>query len=57
MLVVMLDFDTAEQQLELFMAADTHGGSEEDFRTLREEIETGRFEAEASGTLENPGVE
>jgi len=57
LLIVMYDFDAAEQQLELFMAADTHSASEEDFRTLREEIETGRIAAETSGTLENPGVE
>jgi hypothetical protein len=57
LLVVMLDFDTAEQQLELFMAADTHGGSEEDFRILREEIGAGQLAVETSGTLENPGVE
>jgi len=57
LLVVMLDFDTAEQQLELFMAAGTHGGSEQDFRMLREEIEAGRLAAKTSGTPENPGVE
>jgi len=57
LLVIMLDFDMAEQQLELFMAADTHAGSEEDFRSLREEIEAGRLAAQTSGTLENPGAE
>lgn len=53
LLMVMNDFDAAEQQLMLFMAADTHSGSEEDFRVLREDIETGRKTIEASTTLEN----
>ncbi len=39
------------------MAADTHSGNEEDFRTLREDIEAGRKAAENPDTLENPGVE
>ena len=57
LLIVMYDFDAAEQQLELFMAADTHSGSEEDFRILRESIEAGRSAAETPDTLENPGAE
>ena len=57
LLLVMNDFDAAEQQLELFMAADTHSGSEEDFRILREDIEAGRKAVKISSTLENPGVE
>ena len=57
LLVVMYDFDTAEQQLQLFKAADTHSGSKQDFHNLREEIETGRKAMENSGTLENPGVD
>jgi hypothetical protein len=53
----MYDFDAAEQQLELFMAADTHSGSEEDFRSLREDIEAGRSAAVTPDTPENPGAE
>jgi hypothetical protein len=57
LLVIMYDFDAAEQQLELFMAADTHSGSEEDFRMLREEITAGRSAAVTPATLDNPGAE
>jgi len=57
LLIVMYDFDTAEQQLELFMAAETHSGSEKDFRILREDIEAGRIATETPDTLENPGAE
>jgi len=57
LLTVMGDFDEAEQQLELFMAADTHSGSEKDFRVLREDIEAGRSAAATSDTRENPGAE
>jgi hypothetical protein len=53
----MYDFDAAEQQLELFMAAETHSGSEKDFRILREDIEAGRIATETPDTLENPGAE
>ena len=56
LLIVMNDFDAAEQQLELFMAAGTHSGSKEDFHMLREDIEAGRIAA-ISDTLENPGAE
>jgi hypothetical protein len=57
LLIIMYDFDAAEQQLELFMAADTHSGSEEDFRSLREDIEAGRSAAVTPDTPENPGAE
>jgi hypothetical protein len=57
LLIAMNDFDAAEQQLELFMAADTHSGSEKDFRILREQIEAGRMAVETPDTLENRGAE
>ena len=57
LLIVMNDFDAAEQQLNLFMAADTHSGSTEDYRMLKEEIETGRKVVETANTHESPGDE
>jgi len=53
LLIIMYDFDAAEQQLELFMAAETHSGSEKDFRILREDIKAGRITAETPDTLES----
>jgi len=56
LLMVMNDFDTAEQQLELFMAADTHSGSDEDFHILQQDIEAGRQAMKTSDTFENLGA-
>jgi len=57
LLMVMNDFDTAEQQLELFMTADTHSGNDEDFRILQRDIEAGRQAMKTPDTHEKPGAE
>jgi hypothetical protein len=49
LLIVMQRPDEAEEKLALFMAADTHGGNEMDYRRLKESIEALR-KAQSSST-------